>query len=720
MATLEKIRKRSVLLFIVIIGALLAFILGDFLTSGRSFTGPGDTVAKAKGVKVDYTTYQERVSQAADQAKSNPQYADIDQAILDQQVIDELLLEKLLDKEYESLGIAVTDKQISKLFFDEKFAPATFQQLMQQFGQGAMVLYQHGITDTRAYADAMKNPGKYQLQAEDAQTLTAVWKSTEETFDQQLRQQAFGTLIGGLYNANEVDAKAAYEDRNVTTQFAYVRKDLSAINDKDVKLTDEDYQKYYDEHKGMFKLNEETRVVKAIVVPVQPSAADYEAGAMDANALVAELQATAGTDALRNHKNFAGKTENYTRATLAQDARLRTLVGNDSTATPLAIGTVRQLQSAPGSFAVAKVTDINTGIDKVKFSVFQLPIEADSVFNTLTLANFDSIAQANQGTAGYELSLVNPGNTMPKIADALKTKAVGEIFFLTDTVNGQDAKGAPVQQVAKTAMLITERDLPTEVYTVTVADYTVVPSSNTVNDLNTRLHAYVANNATTETFVKNAEKSGYTVIDAVVTPSTPSISNAKGSRNAVKWAMTNDKGKVSHVFNQTTGDYLMAVAVQEIFDGEYVPVSSEIVREQIKPAVMADKKAEMLIKQYSGKAKDLAGYASAMGTPVTNAESVFAEGSIPSVGFNEGTLQGVVAGAAKGKLTGPFKSNNGIFVVSVTGQTKAGRPYNYKEDAANFSQQALSGLFGTPQAMLQTLLGNETITNNILEFTSAE
>lgn len=37
MATLEKIRSKSVLLFVIIIVALLAFILGDFLTSGRTY-----------------------------------------------------------------------------------------------------------------------------------------------------------------------------------------------------------------------------------------------------------------------------------------------------------------------------------------------------------------------------------------------------------------------------------------------------------------------------------------------------------------------------------------------------------------------------------------------------------------------------------------------------------------------------------------------------------
>ena len=52
MATLEKIRSKSVLLFVIIIVALLAFILGDFLTSGRTYFGSGMTVAQVGEKKV--------------------------------------------------------------------------------------------------------------------------------------------------------------------------------------------------------------------------------------------------------------------------------------------------------------------------------------------------------------------------------------------------------------------------------------------------------------------------------------------------------------------------------------------------------------------------------------------------------------------------------------------------------------------------------------------
>ena len=78
MATLEKIRSKSVLLFVIIIVALLAFILGDFLTSGRTYFGSGTTVAEAAGAQVDYTAYQNRLSQLSEQYQAQGRQFDND------------------------------------------------------------------------------------------------------------------------------------------------------------------------------------------------------------------------------------------------------------------------------------------------------------------------------------------------------------------------------------------------------------------------------------------------------------------------------------------------------------------------------------------------------------------------------------------------------------------------------------------------------------------
>ena len=70
MATLEKIRSKSVLLLVIIAVALLAFILGDFFTSGRTFFGTGTTVASIDGRKIDIMELNQRVNEAATMAGS--------------------------------------------------------------------------------------------------------------------------------------------------------------------------------------------------------------------------------------------------------------------------------------------------------------------------------------------------------------------------------------------------------------------------------------------------------------------------------------------------------------------------------------------------------------------------------------------------------------------------------------------------------------------------
>lgn len=713
MATLEKIRSKSVLLFTIIIVALLAFILGDFLTSGRSYFGPSDKVASADGVKVNFTDYQKRLNQLSDQQKNSGRQVDND--VLSEQTIEALLTEGLLNREYDRVGITVTDKQISDIMLGTG-SQQVFQTLMGQFGQGAQVLMSKGIIDARAFLNAMNNPAKYTLQPEDAAYMKQAWIELEDNLTNSIRSQAFGMLMQGLFTANDVDAKALYNDRNTTRHFAYVRKDLTSIPDDKVKLTDEDYQKVYDEHKGAFRIDEENRAISYIVVPIVPSEADYAAGAKTVENVIAALTAAEGTGALSQYPDFVAENGKYTRASLAQNPQLRSLT-TDSAAT-LTAGNVRTTMAVGGNYVLAKVNEVTTGVDRVKFSAFgELASEMDSIKGRLNVTTFDSIARANGGQAGFSTSLINPTVQLTEAqTKALAEKPVGEIFFLNDTISGTDKDGKAMSQVVSTAFLISERDIEVPVYEIAKVTYNVVPSPETVKNLTTKFHAYVANNATSETFRKNADKSGYNVGTAMVSPSTPLVGNAPDSRGAVKWAMDGDKGKVSPVFNKQTAnaEYLMAVAIDDIYSGKYIPVSAEVVRNAIKPNVLANKKAEMLIKQYAGKAKDINGYATAMGAQPAEADAIFANDQIAGVGYSENNVQGVVAGAAQGKIVGPFQGNNAVYVVNVLSAKTDGRPYNYEEILNAFSQKFIAPMTQNP---LKLLLGNSKVKNNILEFT---
>ena len=111
MATLEKIRSKSVLLLVIIGLALLAFIIGDFFTSGRTLFGSGTTVAKVDGKAIDIQDFQNRVQQASQQMQQSGQK--VDGAVLQQQVLSQMIQESLFNSEAEALGLTVTDAELT-------------------------------------------------------------------------------------------------------------------------------------------------------------------------------------------------------------------------------------------------------------------------------------------------------------------------------------------------------------------------------------------------------------------------------------------------------------------------------------------------------------------------------------------------------------------------------------------------------------------------------
>ena len=123
MATLEKIRSKSVFLIIVIGVALLAFIVGDALTNSQNIFGDRTTVAKVGGVKIDYTEYQrkrEQLNEQLDQARrQNPQqYANFDTQLLPQMALDQLISEALVRNAADKAGIRSSSNLLRHYMLD--------------------------------------------------------------------------------------------------------------------------------------------------------------------------------------------------------------------------------------------------------------------------------------------------------------------------------------------------------------------------------------------------------------------------------------------------------------------------------------------------------------------------------------------------------------------------------------------------------------------------
>ena len=156
MATLEKIRSKSTLLLIVVGAALLAFIIGDFFTSGRTLFGTGTTIAKVGKEKIDIQEFQRRYEEVNQQYQQ--QNTKMDPAALQQYVLNQMIQERLINKEIEDLGIEVTDNELSKAMLGPNAHYAMIQFAQQMGFQSPDQLY-----------DVAFNPTKYNVPADQAQ-----------------------------------------------------------------------------------------------------------------------------------------------------------------------------------------------------------------------------------------------------------------------------------------------------------------------------------------------------------------------------------------------------------------------------------------------------------------------------------------------------------------------------------------------------------------------
>ena len=701
MATLEKIRSKSVLLFVIIIVALLAFILGDFLTSGRTYFGSGTTVAKAGSAKVDYNDYQARVNTLAEQQQNSTRQTNSD--VMAQQAITDLLADKLMQQEYAALGMVVTDSELSAALTGENPHPAAAQfiaQLSQSIGLPA--------PNGTAVFDAISNPTKYGLPAEAGAQLKQYWISMEQQVEQAILSEQFANLVTGLFTANQLDAKNLFNDVATTRHISYAMVNLNTVKDEDVEVTDQDRMAAWNENKYQFRINEPMRTIDYIVVRIQPSQADRLAGQQAVEDALVALKSTNGTDGISSDSRFV--VNRYT-ATYAQINEKGVKAFLDSAT----VGSAVITKHVGDNYNLAKLIDRTTGIDSVNVSFLGRTDQGDldSIFARVNAGTPIADILKEDGIAGQDsiwASLVAP-NIPQNIKTALTDRAVGEAFILTDTVQGK-----AVQSLYR----VNRRHAPVDVYEIALIDFTVDPSNETITKLSTDLNTYVSNHSSADAFAEGAAEAGYTILKGMVGASTPTIGgDCTDCRPAIKWVMDAKQGQVMPVYQDNKQTYLLTIAVTGVYEDDYLPWNCPLIADNVSNLALNNVKARKLIEQYSGKAKDVAGYAKAMGVEAQSGDAIFNAPMLATIGFGESLLQGQVAAAPLNTVVGPVKGNNAVVVFCVNGEENKGRQYTFEEYANQFNGNLNLGnmrFLSNSSNIVNLLRGDNKVENLSLNF----
>jgi len=691
MATLEKIRSKSVLLLIIIGVALLAFIIGDFFNSGRTLFGPGTTAAKIEGLKVDINDLNNNVNEMSRSAQGR---MNLDNAVIQNQVLSSMMAEALGAEEYEALGLTVTDAELSDAMLGRGKDYANY--LLQQMGMQMSV---------EQFYDMMSNPAQYNFAGEDVTSVRQQWAAFERQIEKDLLNRKFMALLGGTLVANDLDARAMYADVNTTYNLEYAIKPYSSLSDDDPRfaVSDEEIKAEWDSERSRYALPEEVRNISYISVDIVPSEEDLAAARRNISEVIADLNASDNLDCMAERSTFMTERNNVPVSVITDGAL-------HQFADTAAVGTASVISDYNNNYVLAKLFNRYSAVDSVNVDLVAVagtPAAVDSVLTMLNAnVNTDSLKKVN-GVAGINdsiwISVHNPN--FDGIKEQLQTVSLGSAF-VADSLNES-------AQVPATLIRINKRRAAEPIVDIAVISTQIRPSENTIYSLQDKLQEYIYANTDAKSFNENARAAGFVAPTARVSLSTPQINGLSDSQNVIYWAMKADKGAVSPIFgDDQTGHYIVA-AVNEIYE-DYLPATDSQVKAMLTAKIRKDKKAAAMLAEYNGKASDVSGYAGLMGVQPSTVSVNFIQRN-PHVGSK---AVAAVAAAAKGAVVGPLQDDNGVVVIKVSDVTAPGRPFNFKQDAAMYNNfRGIQSLMqnGLLNAILQS---DSKVKNNLPEFYS--
>lgn len=711
MATLERIRSKSVFLLVVIFVALLAFILGDAITNGRNLFGSHTTVAKVGGDKIDYLEYQQKREelnrQLEEARRQNPQqYANFDVQQLPQMAVNQLMSEKLLDEAVKKMGITASPEMLRRYMLENPQPTAEQVAIVRQLQSLGV-----NVTSMAQAHEAIFNPKRNNLTQAQVEPLQQAWLQLENQASRIIAQQTYIGLLGGTIQANDLDKKALYNDFIDLAQVQVAYRPYGQLDEKAYPVSDAEIKQAYDSEKAQFKVDEPTKEISFIAVNISPSDADRKASTALAEATAKSLRES-GTLSKELRKEGLNIEKRTLRASDLPGGQLRTFV------TQAAPDTVSIVTNNLRGFTVVKMGKKYTETDSVMLNIVNvagatLPndvlarlnsgLSIDSVASTFSA---DSVmVQAKQWITLYD----NKGKTdaiQGNQLDSLKN-AGGKYIKLLST-----ADGAILAQLAK------QCDAK-EIYDYEVVEYELHPSAATVNAANEKLEKFLAANTTAAKLRENATKEGYNLQTFELTQSSNAVPRMQGynmyypdSRQVVRWAMIDGKpGEVSKIYEskEAASPALYVAAVNSEY-ADFVPVTNAEVKKYLTDKVRRSKAGDAEVKKYQPKATDIASVAAAMGVqPQDLAQFRFSARS----GVNDQKVMGQIAGSKPGKKVVLVKGDDGVYAFVVNGNSKS----DFKYDDATYQRQ-YQQLFNAN--MEQMLRGAKKIENNIYKFEVGE
>lgn len=716
MAVLEKIRKRSLLLAIVIGGALVAFIAGDGFKAFDTIFGGDKFAMKVGDETIEYNEFSELVGIEQKKIDSDQK---VDPSLVQMEVAKRLIQNKIVSQECEETGLDITNNELSQVLSANP--PQEIVEYCRQTGMDPRGIYDQLKKENPNDPNVAQMKMLYEQQAKDVIP--------------QIEVSKLQMALMSCLQVNDIDI-ALQEEELATYGVEMATVDYAQLTNS-YKVSDNELKDAYNKFKEFFKIDTEQRRINYIKIDLDPSSKDIASANTKIEKIFEAFQAQEGIKGIRNSNDLQLTIDSL--VTTNKGRNVFEVIGNkqlnkEPFYDELIAGGLntmhKQLSQNPH--------DRNNYMYKVTKEVLNFPdsIGFDQVLVMGNAQRQDSVLQLLK--AGMTLdSIANTKNQniqIMKFADSQQTTP-GMTFIYEDSlqnkiranINGTDffiwkQETDGEQPYAVYARVASKAKENVNMYSIARAHYVSNPSEATVNDLSTKLQKYINKNNTTANFKKNAKAAGYNVQEEVVDAYTSMLQLMRNpytgqpmggipeTRRVVKWAFSNKPGSVSQIY--TTDEYLLVAAVDGVYE-DYKPYNDPQVKKLLTDYVLSKKIGDDLMKKYNGKAKDIDGYAKLFTdnkltatkdtidvTPGAQMIDPIVAGRIAALGKNGiGKVQ-VVAG------------NGAFYAFKIVEQKEAPRKLPRLEALRQFQGKNLS------QRFENFIMDSRKIKNNLLTYTA--
>ena len=642
--------------------SLILFLVGGDIFQGRSkfFGGTSDVVGEIGGENIKFQDFQKKVEELSQnytqQAGRGPGEQELGQ--MRDQVWNQYIMDLAYGREYESLGLAVTPKELVDMVQGENIHPSVRQQFTNP---------QTGQFDKNYVIQFLKNFKTMPVAQQQA------WANFEKSLSQDRLRSKYENLLRMSTYTTNAEAQKEYTAQTAKVDVRYLYVPFYSMADSTIKVSDSQLEEYLNSHKDLFK-GQNTRSVQYVTFPVIPSKVDTASFYNDIKRLAKELAVTKNDSAFAM-MNSDVKTPYY--ATLAE-------IPND-------------VKGSLGSMVVGGIYGpFKNGLS---YSIYKYGgVQKDSLFTVRAshiLINApktapDSVKAAARKRAEGILAQIRGGASFEAMAQQFGSDGTaqqgGDLGYFKNNGGMVKPFENAVFGFSGTGLLpgIVETDFGYHVIKVTEAktntryklaavNRTIAPSQATMDEVLRKADAFAAANDTKDKFeaALKKDKSLLMLRADKIQEGATGMNNLQNARDIVRWAFNDDTkiGTVSDVF-QNDNQYIVAL--------ETGTTSKDVVkvddfRDELTARVRGDLKAEQITKKLGGISGTLEQMAQKYGAGAlveTVSDLTLAQGVLTSAGADP-TALGKAFGLKVGQKSKPFKGEAGVFVMETTKSTPA-------------------------------------------------